>query len=104
MIVGSTGKKIVAVALMPPVGSVRTSSTTGSAAWPDPCQPSIRHPMTIIARQTIAALYRPIENQASTNKMLKLSLRARDRRDEREGANAMEADRKSTRLHSSHQR
>src|SRR5713101_1410836 len=91
MIAGSTGKRIVAVARTPPVGSVRTSSTTGSAARPHPDEPSSRQPMTIIARHNMAGLYRPFENQASTNRMLNNLRRARDRRDERDGPNEMEA-------------
>src|SRR6185503_152626 len=71
MIACFTGKKIVAVARTPPVGSVRTSITTGSAARLHPDQPSTRQPKTTTTRHIMPQVYRPGENLASTNRLLK---------------------------------
>lgn|SRR4026207_1283375 len=91
MIACSTGKKIVAVARTPPVGSVRTSITTGSAARLHPDQPSTRQPKTTTTRHIMPQVYRPGENLASTNRLLKNDHLVRDRRDERDGPNKMGA-------------
>jgi hypothetical protein len=47
--------------------------------------------MTIIARHNMVQVYRPAESHASINRMLKSYRRARDRLDERDGPNEMEA-------------